>query len=65
MKLTEKAEEILESMWIAIEEEGKGFVDLDDVGTSVDDPAVKADFAVELAQNRERERRFPHPGAQR
>jgi DtxR family Mn-dependent transcriptional regulator len=41
MKLSDKAEEILESMWIAIEEEGKGFVDLDGIGASVDDPAVK------------------------
>jgi len=41
MKLSEKAEEILESMWIAIEEEGKGFVDLEGVGVTVDDPALK------------------------
>src|SRR5512138_790387 len=40
MKLTEKAEEILESMWIAIEEEGRGFVDLESLGTAVDDPAI-------------------------
>jgi len=41
MKLSDKAEEILESMWIAIEEEGKGFVDLEDVGVMVDDEALK------------------------
>jgi DtxR family Mn-dependent transcriptional regulator len=41
MKLTDKAEEILESMWIAIEEEGKGFVDMDGIGTSIDDPALR------------------------
>ncbi len=41
MKLSDKAEEILESMWIAIEEEGKGFVDLEDVGVTVDDEALK------------------------
>jgi len=40
MKLTEKAEEILESMWIAIEEEGRGFVDLESLGLAVDDPAI-------------------------
>ena len=40
MKLSEKAEEILESMWIAIEEEGRGFIDLESVGVSVDDPAI-------------------------
>ena len=41
MKLTEKAEEILESMWIAIEEEGRGFVDMESVAVSADDPALK------------------------
>jgi DtxR family Mn-dependent transcriptional regulator len=41
MKLSEKAEEILESMWIAIEEEGKGFIDLESVGVTADDPALK------------------------
>ncbi|MBP1728364.1 MAG: iron dependent repressor [Deltaproteobacteria bacterium] len=41
MKLSEKAEEILESMWIAIEEEGRGFTDLESAGISVDDPAIR------------------------
>jgi len=41
MKLSEKAEEILESMWIAIEEEGRGFIDLESVGVTVDDPAIR------------------------
>jgi len=41
MKLSEKAEEILESMWIAIEEEGRGFVDLESVGVTADDPAIR------------------------
>jgi DtxR family Mn-dependent transcriptional regulator len=40
MKLTEKAEEILESMWSAIEEEGRGFVDLESLEVAVDDPAI-------------------------
>jgi DtxR family transcriptional regulator, Mn-dependent transcriptional regulator len=40
MKLTEKSEEILESMWIAIEEEGRGFVDLESLEVAVDDPAI-------------------------
>jgi DtxR family Mn-dependent transcriptional regulator len=40
MKLTEKAEEILESMWNAIEEEGRGFVDLESLEVAVDDPAI-------------------------
>ncbi len=41
MKLSEKAEEILESMWIAIEEEGRGFVDLERVSVCSDDPAIR------------------------
>jgi len=41
MKLSEKAEEILESMWIAIEEEGRGFIDLESVEVSADDPAIR------------------------
>jgi len=41
MKLTEKAEEILESMWIAIEEEGRGFMDMESVAISADEPALK------------------------
>jgi DtxR family Mn-dependent transcriptional regulator len=40
MKLTEKAEEILEAMWIAIEEEGRGHVDLEEVGASAGEPAI-------------------------
>lgn len=41
MKLTDHAEEILESMWIVIEEEGRGFADLESIGVSVDDLALK------------------------
>jgi DtxR family Mn-dependent transcriptional regulator len=40
VKLSEKAEEILESMWIAIEEEGQGSVELVAIGVSGDDPAI-------------------------
>jgi len=39
MKLSEKAEEILEALWIAVEEKGKGYLELDGVGVSPDDPA--------------------------
>ena len=55
MKLSEKAEEILESMWIAIEEEGKGFIDLESVGSGYDDPAIReltAQAYVELKGDR-------------
>jgi len=40
MKLTDHAEEILESMWIAIEE-GRGFTDIASLGIASDDPALK------------------------
>ena len=40
MKLTERAEEILESMWIAIEEEGRGFADIESLGVTAEDPAL-------------------------
>lgn len=41
MKLTEKAEEILESMWIAIEEEGAAFLDPEKITVAADDPACR------------------------
>ncbi len=40
MKLTDHAEEILEAMWIAIEE-GRGFTDIASLGIGADDPALK------------------------
>lgn len=39
MKLSEKAEEILEAMWIAMEEEGQAFLDPEKTGIPADDPA--------------------------
>jgi DtxR family Mn-dependent transcriptional regulator len=41
MKLSDKAEEILEAMWLAIEEEGKGFVEIEAMTVPTDDPALK------------------------
>lgn len=41
MKLSEKAEEILESMWIALEEEGQPFAEVGKLGISADDPAYR------------------------
>ncbi len=41
MKLSEKAEEVLETMWIAIEEEGGAFFDPEQAGFSVDDPVCR------------------------
>ena len=39
MKLSDKAEEILEAMWIAVEEEGQGFAEMDRIGIDHSDPA--------------------------
>lgn len=41
MKLSEKAEEILEMLWIATEEEGQGFAEAEKIGLPADDPAFK------------------------
>jgi len=41
MKLSEKAEEILEAMWIAAEEMGQGFAEIEKIGIAPDDPAFK------------------------
>jgi DtxR family Mn-dependent transcriptional regulator len=41
MKLSEKAEEILEVLWIATEEEGQGFAEMEKIGIPADDPAFK------------------------
>lgn len=40
MKLSEKAEEILESMWVLIEENGRGFADAEQLSATHDDPAI-------------------------
>lgn len=39
MKLSEKAEEILEALWVAVEEEGQAFLDPDTMGFPSDDPS--------------------------
>lgn len=41
MKLSEKAEEILESLWMEVEEEGHSFTDLEVLGITADDPVCK------------------------
>lgn len=41
MKLSERAEEILEAMWIAVEEEGQGFAEMEKIGIAAGDPAYK------------------------
>lgn len=39
MKLSEKAEEILEALWVVVEEEGAAFLDPEKMGFPADDPA--------------------------
>jgi DtxR family Mn-dependent transcriptional regulator len=41
MKLSEKAEEVLEALWVAVEEEGQAFLDPNAMGFPADDPAYK------------------------
>ena len=41
MKLSEKAEEVLEALWVAVEEEGQAFLDPDAMGFPADDPSYK------------------------
>ena len=41
MKLTEKAEEILESLWIESEEKGQGFAEMDRMEFEASDPAYQ------------------------
>ncbi|GFE59400.1 metal-dependent transcriptional regulator [Geobacter sp. AOG1] len=41
MKLSDKAEEILEALWIAVEEEGRGFEEQERISVAADDPAYR------------------------
>ena len=41
MKLSEKAEEILEALWVAVEENGQAFLDPANMGFPADDPAYQ------------------------
>ncbi len=41
MKLTDKAEEILEAMWIEVEEEGHGYAEIEKIGIPAADPAYR------------------------
>ena len=41
MKLSEKAEEILEALWIATEEKGQGYADMEKIKVAADDPAYQ------------------------
>jgi DtxR family Mn-dependent transcriptional regulator len=39
MKLSDKAEEILEALWITAEEQGQGYAELDEIRVAPEDPA--------------------------
>ncbi len=53
MKLSDKAEEILETMWSAIEEEGQGFIDVEKLLLAVDGDALKELTALALVEVKE------------
>jgi len=53
MKLSDKAEEILERMWVLIEEEGRGFVDAEQLALPDDDPAIGELLSHALVDRRE------------
>ncbi len=53
MKLSDKAEEILEAMWIAVEEEGKGYAELTDIKIAPDDAAYRELTSLALIEVRE------------
>jgi DtxR family transcriptional regulator, Mn-dependent transcriptional regulator len=50
MKLTEKAEEILEQLWIESEENGRGYAELDQMGIAPSDPAYQELSALTLIE---------------
>ena len=41
MKLSDRADEILEDLWIAVEEQGKGYAERDQMRIAADDPAYQ------------------------
>ncbi len=41
MKISEKTAEVLESLWIGVEEEGRGFAELEQIGIAENDPAYR------------------------
>ncbi|RII26564.1 MAG: transcriptional regulator [Geobacter sp.] len=53
MKLSEKAEEILEELWIAVEEEGRGFQEQERISVAADDPAYQELTGLALIEVRE------------
>ncbi len=39
MKLSDRAEEILEALWIAVEEKGRGYIEVEQIDVPADDPS--------------------------
>ncbi len=53
MKLSDRAEEILEALWIAVEEKGRGFAELGSIKIAPDDPAYAELTALAFIEVRE------------
>jgi len=53
MKLSEKAEEILEAMWTAIEEKGEGYAEMGEIAVTADDPALDELMKYALIEKKE------------
>lgn len=53
MKLSEKAEEVLEALWIAVEEEGAAFLDPVKMNIPADDPAYRELTGLALVELRQ------------
>lgn len=62
MKLSDRAEEILESMWIEIEEEGRLSVDVEKLGIAPDDAALRELVNVALVEIQESQVYFRSEG---
>ena len=53
MKLSERAEEILEALWIAVEEKGQGYAERENIQVAADDPAYEELTALAFIEVRE------------
>ncbi|MBA4373322.1 MAG: transcriptional regulator [Thermodesulfovibrio sp.] len=62
MKLSDKAEEILEAMWIAIEENGKEFADIKEIGIDPEDQSYAELTGLGLIALKERRAYFIKEG---
>src|ERR1700687_1612375 len=53
MKLSDRADEILEDLWIAVEEQGKGYAERDQIRIAADDPAYQELTALSFIEVKE------------